>query len=350
MQPAPKKIIDFLETAMSPDQADLAGGYSRPPWQDIFVLSLIGLFEAFAFTFLIGAPKAGLAFPVLVHALSIGVLALTYYFIPANGRDLTLRWLGMIALLAAGPFGAIGAAVVCFALQKPNNTSPLLDEWYERIAHSVSIDAETRLFDNVSSGRTLDTVAAPPESFMATMRSGPLVDRQAILGLIARRFDPDYLPVLREALKSPEPVVRVQAAAVSAHIRPLLKSRIDDAIASAAEAAGDPVRALDVIQRIKELCASGLLDEVERARAIAAQSKLEDGVLSTLGRDLTKTTLRALVAVDATKARRTYEQLLLDRGHFVDLRRWRSASAAVRRHPVARVRRVTQIAEGRHSA
>lgn len=51
-------------------------------------------------------------------------------------------------------------------------------------------------------------------------------ERQRALGLIARHFHPDYAPVLDAALRSPEPVVRVQAAAVVARVREDLKARV----------------------------------------------------------------------------------------------------------------------------
>ncbi|PPD31183.1 MAG: hypothetical protein CTY20_00050 [Hyphomicrobium sp.] len=197
----------------------------------------------------------------------------------ATAHDMVPGAMVVAATTVAGPIGALFALAIPTFLARPMTPSPLLDAWYQRIAQSGEIDPETRLCDNVSSGRTMDLAAPPPQSFVEVMSHGGLADKQSALGLIARRFHPDYLPALAVALKSPEPVVRVQAAAVAARVRNGLKSRVralldevDAAVVSPQVAACRP--------ELAKAVASGLLDASDRVRAEAALARFADGLAS----------------------------------------------------------------------
>lgn len=172
------------------------------------------------------------------------------------------------ATAVAGPVGALFALAIPRLSPRRGGPSPLLEAWYHRIALSGDIDAETRLCDNVGSGRTMNLASPPPQSFVEVMTAGGLADKQSALGLIARRFHPDYLPALALALKSPEPVVRVQAAAVAARVRDGLKTRVR-ALLDELEAAVVSPRAEARLPELAKAIASGLLDETDRTRAEA---------------------------------------------------------------------------------
>jgi hypothetical protein len=142
-------------------------------------------------------------------------------------------------------------------------------------------DEATRLCENVATGRTADLTGHAPASFVAVMERGSLDDRQAALGIIARNFHPDFLPVLMQALKSPEPVIRVQAAAVATKVRGDLRALVDRHAGVTAAAVADSPGALVVAAELEAAIASGLLDErpdprrhrrAERIRAAAAEA------------------------------------------------------------------------------
>ena len=90
----------------------------------------------------------------------------------------------------------------------------------------------TKHCDMVAIGRALDLAGRAPPSFSEAIDKGTLLQKQNALGLIARKFHPGYLSALKAALKSDEPVIRVQAAAVAAHVREdvkvLLHQHMDD--------------------------------------------------------------------------------------------------------------------------
>lgn len=209
---------------------------------------------------------------VPVAILHFGVVGLAFRQLvtePPSRGDVTARALIICATAAAGPIGVLAGWLFSRAsAERPAAASPLLDEWYRRIALSAEIDPVTELCDNVASGRTMNLASPVPQSFLSVMVSGPISDQQTALGLIARRFHPDYLPALTRALRSPEPVIRVQAAAVVARIRDELQERVRGHLA-ALDGGARPANAAARLAELSKAAESGLLDETDRLRAEA---------------------------------------------------------------------------------
>ncbi len=273
-----------------------------------------------------------------VHVLTLAALALQLRDCRRRGGDASLPFLALLASFAVGPMGAIGAGCLELLVRSATQDSHLLADWYERISLSTTIDRVTRHCDNVRIGRTINLSAGTPASFLAEIESGTLAERQAILGLVARRFHVDYLPVLQLALRSPEPMIRVQAAAVASHVRPLVDALYKGAIAELPDAVAHPAKALKLLDRFEALTASGLLDESDRQRGLDIQARLSDVVLS--GVAPPRFAHRAATLADDPTVNSTFERLLIARGRFADLRTHRSSRLALRKRPYARIRRL----------
>lgn len=249
-----------------------------------------------------------------------------------RGRDLGAWLLLVVAVAAIGPLGAIGGLIVgLFDRDVSPTARRRLDDWYQRIALSTETDDVSRLCDKVSIGRTMDFSSAAPRAFSAIMERGQLADQQAVLGHIARHFHPDYLACLTLALKNPEPVVRVQAAAVATRVRADLKARLARAQALADKGSAKPEILLATAHELEQIGHSGLLDASEMDTAAAVADRLKaagGGAVETVASRLLE---------GAGTASREIEQQLLDQGRFRDLRRLRRI-AAVRRRGSYRVR------------
>ncbi len=141
--------------------------------------------------------------------------------------------------------------------------SSVLKEWYERLASAGRPAPATQLHDRITSGRVPRLETPAPLNFMYVIERGNLDERQKALGLIARNFHPDYTPVLEAALKSPEPVVRVQAAAVVAHVKANLKTRIKKLTSEGKDASGP-----SALMRIGELQALQVCALVEKREQV----------------------------------------------------------------------------------
>ncbi len=279
--------------------------------------------------------------PVLLLVHAIALTAIIHYLrkLETDGDDISLPLLALIAGLAAGPIGPIGAGLIAIRSAAPSDAD-LLKQWYERISLSTSVDPVTRHCDNVGVGRGMNLTAPSPASFLAAIESGTMVERQTILGIVARRFHADYVPALQAALKSSEPVIRVQAAAVAAHVRPEVAQLFKAAITELPQVSADPARALGLMQRLEALTASGLLDESERRRGLEIVARLGDVVLS--GVRTVQLSKRAALLASNLAERATLEALLISRDRFADLRTQRSAGRALSRRPAARIRRLGQ--------
>ncbi len=276
----------------------------------------------------------------IVHAGMVVMSALVLHGAVRNGQDVSVPLLGVLAGAAIGPIGLAGAVVV----GKLQSTSELelLDAWYDRISQATAVDPVARLSDDVSVGRSVNLTGAMPASFVATVEEGSLEERQAILGIIARRFHSDYIPVLRSALRSSDPVVRVQAAAVAARIRPDIGRQFQQCIEELSLATASGSGALALLQKIEAYVTSGLLDESDRKRGIAVQQRLSDIVLHELrGMRLHKTTLAT-----TDSQMEALERVLLQRSAYGELRSVRSAAPLLAKGHQVRIRRIGSIVPG----
>lgn len=284
---------------------------------------------------LVGANAALL---LTVHAATLGILLWLVRRTMTRSADTSVPLLALLATTALGPAGALGAALLGWlATLRPADVH-LLEDWYERISLSTAVDPVTRLCDDVSVGRTLALDGAAPESYLGIMERGSLSERQIVLGHVARHFHSDYLPVLKAALMSPEPVIRVQAAAVAAHVRPSVSKLFAACVAQLPAAASDVNAALELLAGIDALVASGLLDEGDRKRGIEIAGRLGD--VATAQRVQAHGTTRALVQISSAGARAAFERLLVARGRFAALRCFRNEARVLMAHPAARVRRL----------
>lgn len=321
----------------------------RAPALHSALLALTGIAEAIAFFLVARNSDHVLLLGGAYHAM---FLALTVSIIVRARRrreDITFLLLGLLAGIAIGPPGFLGASLLPWLGASGAPTSPLVTQWYDRIALSTSVPAEERLFDDVAVGRTLDLDAPAPLSFPATMTMGPLADRQAILGQIARHFEIAYLPTLKLALASPDAGVRVQAAAVASHVGPAMRRTFRELSERASRAPSDPIEALSLLDQLSLVIRSGLLDASERQLADALARRLGDTVVGALGRGPLKID-GGLDTVDDMRLTRRLEELLVERRRFAELRLQRTADSVRARHPSARLRRLVPSVHAREGS
>lgn len=277
---------------------------------------------------------------LLGHLAVVAMLAVWARSRVAAGREASAPLLLLLVTTVAGPIGAAGALLALPFLARPAKPSPLLAAWYERISNSTEVDAEAKLAESVLAGRTLETDAPPPARLLGIMTRGSLVERQTALGLIARKFDPAYGLALQAALKSPEPVVRVQAAAVAARVRGTLKREVRTMLSGLTQIERDANLAASTAARLEGAARSGLLDEAERARAEAAVTRLRAALVTSAA--ATSTSIPRLPSAPA--AAREAERALIAAGRFRELRVARRLGALGRRGLSVRPRRAAHTA------
>lgn len=300
-----------------------------------------------------------LALAFAAHFAIIAGLVYAIYLRRGGDADLTAPLFTLIAVSAAGPVGALVSVAALALLRRPVLQSDLLTAWYHRISHSVTVDPQTQLSDRIASGRVMNARAPAPDALIAVVANGTLEQRQAALGLIARFFHPNYLDALAAALKSDVPVIRVQAAAVAARIRPRLAEQVASWLATAT---GLPANAgsgtqprvdrdemrrqLALLRDLDAAIRSGLLDAPLASAADRVAARLSAGL------DCLRLPLERNEPVDDVARLTAFEQRLITSGEFKRLRLLR-ARRRLAIHGFARVRRwpgkarVPLTAEGR---
>lgn len=248
---------------------------------------------------------------ILVHA---GVVALMSYILLSGRRGEEDRALAITILLLNAIGGPAGALATLAALPFAGNVASTRDvrrDWYERLARAGRPSHVTQLYERIISGRTQRLDMQPPRDFLKVIAQGTLDERQRALGLVARHFHPDYTPVLDAALRSGEPVVRVQAAAVVARVREDLKERIEQWLVSSPRTLR---QTLHDAGELHALSTCSLLSPQLRARCTENVRALLDDVLAR-GRDVTR--FAREVDKDALDA---MERYLIGEGRFKELR------------------------------
>lgn len=123
-----------------------------------------------------------------------------------------------LATAGMGPAGSAGAFLctifeMCF---RPYATP--FTEWFASIFPEDEDKTRQGFLELLHASEDPVTTSLRISSFRDTMAAGTIEQKQALLGLIARRFTPSFAPALHQALADPVPVIRVQAAAAAAAI------------------------------------------------------------------------------------------------------------------------------------
>lgn len=251
------------------------------------------------------------------HVAITAVAAVVLWRTRASLSDVSPYALALIASAIAGPAGAVLSVLALQHSAREETHPERLAAWYDRIALAGDVDPVTALYNSVAMGRAVATSTTPPQMFERVMINGSLEDRQTCLGLIARQFTPSYAAALRLALVSPEPVIRVQAAAVAVKVRGELKATFANTLARSREPGLSPSQAAGFAVALKGLVGSGLLEDEDRDQGLSAVQTLIHAAASDLasGRE-------AGSAIDAA-SQDLLETELLRLGHFAAFRKQR---------------------------
>lgn len=308
-----------------------SSAYSRDAFGALFALAGETVVLLIGFT-----SDVALTVTMALHAAIVAGLAVFLFAGRERGSDLSMAATILLVVMVAGPAGAAVALTAlpfyARALATPGEPLGILRDWYERLANSGRPAPATIIHDRITSGRVPRLDLPAPLNFLHVIERGTLDQRQKALGLIARQFHPDYTPVLQAALKSPEPVVRVQAAAVVAHVKANLKMRIKQLSTEGKDALGP-----GALMRISELQALQGCALVERREQLLCQETARDILERSLAAG---TDIASVISQLDAEAAAAIERFLLKTGRYRDLRVLRRVHNIVQRRAF-RLRRHT---------
>lgn len=252
------------------------------------------------------------AVPLLLHVAVVMVMAVALLKDRPPEADPTVSYIMLLVTAVSGPAGAMASLCALPFVGHAGAGPEVLDAWYDRLSSAGGVLPQTAIHDRIAAGRVLDWQAPMPKNFLDVIVNGTLADKQEALGLMARTFHTDFAPALQAALRSPEPVVRVQASAVVARVRADLKARIKSLIAS--EKTATPQQAVRTAAILSRYGACALVDRADQDRCRAAATRLLQRTLAS-GPDV----VRAAAGATPMDARQI-ETYLIEARRFKDLR------------------------------
>jgi hypothetical protein len=176
-------------------------------------------------------------FPIFLaaHLAAVGIPA-TYLVLRMRGhRDLTVPGVLVVATFASGPVGALGCAIMAMGLWLRRPAPNRLQDWYDYISGVVARSRLATIHDELISGRLPTNPAADVPHFRPILHGGSVEEQQRVLGVIGRRYHPDFRAALRSALRNKNGFIRAQAAAVASRLSIDEKNRLWSGDAAPAE-------------------------------------------------------------------------------------------------------------------
>ena len=190
------------------------------------LIYVFGLIAAAECLLLVGSAsgRIDLIFAVIAHVVLVAILAV--WLKRSFSGDWTLWILGLIATALAGPLGAIGVLVTAAIRRCTPSSQDLLDEWYARMSGNEASDPASLICEAILTDRVVQPGSCEIRRFPDMIKYGTLTEKQALLGLIGLKYHTSYFPILALALRSPQPSVRAQAAAVFVKLKAQHKTRL----------------------------------------------------------------------------------------------------------------------------
>lgn len=160
----------------------------------------------------------------LLPHLAIGLFMLGAIIV-LDRQNLDTTQLQQLAILTfvTGPFGTAAAILAAGGWLRTRKAD--LQVWYNTIAPPEQ--AAVTLIDQIIDGRLVNDQSQLPRSFDSLLANGSPAEKRAVLAHLALE-NVDFPNALRIALRSPDPALRVQAAAVAAHQRDKARHRDHD--------------------------------------------------------------------------------------------------------------------------
>jgi hypothetical protein len=219
-----------LAPAAAPEAAGAGVNYTKTATLDIRPVDILAALVTFAaslgvLAYGMSARPSFLLF-LLLHLLSLAIPTWILLRRLRQRGDLTAPVLLVIATAATGPIGALGCALMAMLLWYRQPKPRRLQHWYDYISGVVERGRVTDLYDELISGRLPPDQATMVPRFNPILQDTSLEDQQRVLGVIGRRYHPDFRPTLRKAMRHKNGFIRAQAAAIASRLSPEEKAKL----------------------------------------------------------------------------------------------------------------------------
>lgn len=192
--------------------------------------------------------------------LTIAVLLTAWVMLSMECRtDLRLPLLLILTTVFMGPIGAAGTLVVIALMSYYGRNATPFEEWYLALFPETRIHSEVDLWERIIAGEdSLDKSSVAP--FSDILFFGTLAQKQELISLMSRSFQPIFAPILRTALNDSNNAIRVQAASAITVIEDDFLQRSLSLATSVRENPRDPSLLLELARLNDEYANAGILD------------------------------------------------------------------------------------------
>ena len=166
-----------------------------------------------------------------------------------------------LAILATGPFGAVGVILSLVVHMFSKKTHATFDEFFESLAPSNMKTQSQMIYDDILSGRddAVDQHSIIP--FLDVLSFGNDLQKRQALAKMTKHYQPDFASVFRIALNDPSNMIRVQAATAIARIESQFLKRMNKFSINQSLKNADPKMILAVAEHYDHYAYTGLLDK-----------------------------------------------------------------------------------------
>jgi hypothetical protein len=175
---------------------------------------------------------------------------------------------------AMGPAGSAGCFLCCVLELGFRPQARPFSEWFASIFPDEEADGHDAFLELLRTSEDPLRNSLRITSFRDTMATGTIDQKQALLGLIARRFSPPFAPALHQALHDPVPAIRVQAASAAASIEARYAHRTFELSQKSTKSGGKRDDVLALAEHLVEFADSGIAEasRTDEARKAALSS------------------------------------------------------------------------------
>jgi len=127
------------------------------------------------------------------------------------GQDLRWPLLLTASSLATGPVGCVGTLLTIGLTFWFERSSTPFEDWYASLFPDHEVQFAATVFEQIKANES-DSTQEVPTPFVDILSYGTLAQKQAVILLITKHFNPVLAATLLVALKDSDSAVRVQAA------------------------------------------------------------------------------------------------------------------------------------------
>lgn len=200
---------------------------------------------------------------MLVFSLHLLALVVTLFFIYPfykQDQDLRLPFLLFLSIFGAGPFGL--AAFLLMALFYPLFIKTAINPsiWLDELFLGEDPSKMITTFERIKVGWDDYKGAKEVSSFQDIFTYGSILQKQAVLDMIAKKYQPSYGSILKKALANPSNVIRLQTAAIIEKINEEFEAKLNTLLMKISENPEDHTLLLKLAVLHNEHAESEILD------------------------------------------------------------------------------------------